>query len=463
MARRPRRVLGSMSPAASTPAPADASEERSRARRAVIASTVGTAIEWYDFYVYGLIAALVFNKQFFPQFDPFAGLLLSFSTFFVGFAARPLGAVIFGHLGDRWGRKSTLVATLLLMGGSTVLVGVVPGYSSIGVWGAVALTVLRAIQGVGTGGEWGGAVLVATEWSRFQRRRGFIGAWPQWGSPVGLILATGAVSIFSAAAGPSGFLTWGWRIPFLLSGVLIAVGLYIRLGLSETQLFANLHVRSAVERLPVLSVLRTNWREVVLTCLARMCQHASFYVFTTFMLAYGTGTLALPRGFLLGAQIAGAALSLFTCLFFGALSDRVGRKRLYLVGIVAMFVFSIPYFLGLESRWLPLVGVAIVISLVIGDVQYGPQAALIAENFPTRVRYSGASLGYQLSSLTSAGPATLVAATLTHVFGGGIAVGVYLMVLCVIAFAATLPLRDGTRAEIDPRAAAEPAAEPAAP
>ena len=412
------------------------------ARRAVIAATVGTMIEWYDFYVYGLVAALVFSKQFFPQASPFAGTLLAFSTFFLGFAARPIGAAFFGHYGDRIGRKATLIATLMLMGVSTVLVGLVPTYASIGIWGGIAMTVLRMLQGIGVGGEWGGSIAVATEWSQFDTRRGLAGSWPQFGSPLGLLLAVLVLSVVSWFGTPAWFESFGWRIPFLLSVALIGVGFYIRLGILETPVFEKVRAENKVHRTPVLDVLRDHWREVALTCLIRTGQQAPFVLFTAYLVSYGATTLGLSRSFLFNTVLAACCVSLVSTPLFGYLSDRIGRKRMYMIGAAAMMLFAFPYYLMIDSRNEVLVVLAIILSLPVHDMQYGPQAAFIAESFPPSVRYSGASLGYQLASITSGGPAPLIAAWLLHSYGTSMAIAGYIVVIAFISLVSAAFLRD---------------------
>src|SRR5919199_3929509 len=274
----------------------DAGDEVTRRQlvRAVVASTVGTSIEWYDFFLYGSAAALVFNRQFFPNTDPLTGLLLAFGTYFVGFAARPVGAAIFGHYGDKIGRKGTLVITLLLMGIGTFLVGLVPPYTSIGIWAGIVVTILRALQGIGVGGEWGGSVLLSMEWGAKTGRRGFIASWPQFGVPVGLLMSNGVLALVASLTGPN-FETWGWRIPFLLSIVLVGVGLYIRLGILETPVFSRLLESRRLSAAPAVEVLQKHWREVILTCLIRTGQQAPFYIFWTYVLVYATGPLQLAR------------------------------------------------------------------------------------------------------------------------------------------------------------------------
>src|SRR6266481_1224817 len=389
----------------------DDAEHRRQLRRAVLAATIGTAIEWYDFFLYSTVTGLVFARLYFPKADPLVGTLEAFAIYAVGFLARPIGAAIFGHYGDRLGRKAALIATLLLMGSATFLVALVPGYERIGIWGAILLTVLRFIQGIGVGGEWGGSVLLSMEWAQSNSHRGFIASWPQFGVPAGLFLSNLAVLAVSALSGDQ-FLTWGWRVPFLFSIVLIAVGLYIRLGILETPVFRQLVAERRIERTPVLEVIRRQPREIILTALCRMGEQAPFYVYTAFVFAYGTGMLHLHRDFLLTAVLAAAMLSFISIPLFGHLSDRFGRKRVYLLGAAFTGVYGFAYF-GLLDTTIPwLVVLAIVLSLIPHDMMYGPQAALIAESFTGRLRYSGASLGYQLASVIAGGPAPLIAAAL---------------------------------------------------
>jgi len=425
----------------------DDAERKRQIVRAVIAAAVGTSIEWYDFFLYGVAAALVFPQKFFPGSDPYTGALLSFSTYFVGFAARPVGAAIFGHIGDRVGRKSSLIATLLLMGISTACIGLVPGYDRIGIWGGVLLTIFRALQGVGVGGEWGGSVLLTAEWGE-GRRRGFLTSWTQFAAPAGMVLANGALAAMTAISGDA-FLDWGWRIPFLLSFVLVGIGFYIRTGILETPVFARIRSEGRVERTPVGQVLRHNWREVILTALLRTGQQTPFYIFTTYVLTYGTQVLGFSRGLLLNFVMLQALVSMFDIPLLGHLSDVVGRRRMTAIGCFLMIAFPFVYFSLLDTRSTWLVFLAILVALPVQDLQYAPQAALIAESFPGRLRYSGASLGYQLASITAGGPAPIVALWLFQRYHTSTAVAVYMSASAVVSLIALRLLPDRSSHELD--------------
>ena len=422
-------------------------EDRRQLLRAILASTIGTAIEWYDFFLYSTVTGLVFARLYFPRADPYVGTIEAFGVYTVGFIARPIGAAIFGHYGDRLGRKAALVVTLLLMGIATFLVAIVPGYQYIGIWGAVLLTILRFVQGIGVGGEWGGSVLLSMEWAQSNRHRGFITSWPQFGVPAGLFLANLAVLAFSRMSGDQ-FLTWGWRLPFLFSIVLVALGLYIRLGIEETPVFARLVAERRIERQPVLEVLRRHPREIVLTALCRTAEQAPFYLFTSFVFAYGVDVLHLDRNFILMAVLGAATLSFVSIPFFGHLSDRLGRKRIYMFGAALVGFYGFTYFRLLDTRMPYLVVIAIVLSLVPHDVMYGPQAALIAESFPGRLRYSGASLGYQLSSLIAGGPAPLIATALLSRYRSATPLAWFILACAVISLIATAMLKDHTNKDV---------------
>ncbi|HEY3034481.1 MAG TPA: MFS transporter [Streptosporangiaceae bacterium] len=410
--------------------------------RALAASTVGTTIEWYDFFLYGTAAALVFPTVFFPGHTAYSGVLLSFGTQFVGFAARPIGAIIFGRFGDRIGRKTTLISTLLLMGVATFLMGLMPSYAAIGAAAPILLVILRIAQGIGVGGEWGGSVLMSMEWGK-QRWRGFMASWPQAGVPIGLLLSTGMFKLFSGVAGPS-FDTWGWRVPFLLSIVLVGVGLYVRLRVQESPSFSQLKRQNAIVRRPVWQVIKEQPREIITSAFVRMSEQAPFYLFVTFVLAYGTDHLGMSKDSLLNDTLVAAAIGLVSVPFFGYLSDLIGRRLMYGIGIVCVGLFAFPYFGLLNTKVAGLVLLAIVLSLIFHDMQYGPQAALIAESFGPDVRYSGAGLGYQLASVIAGGPAPLIAAAILGATGSSTWISWYLVGCAVIAMVALLlmPRRD---------------------
>ncbi len=422
-------------------------EHRRQLRRAVIASTIGTTIEWYDFFIYGTATGLVFGKLYFPHSNPLTGTLEAFAIYAVGFVARPVGAAIFGHYGDRIGRKAALIATLLLMGLATFAVAFVPGYAQIGIWGAVILTILRTLQGIGVGGEWGGSVLMSMEWARTNGHRGFIASWPQFGVPSGLFLSNLAVLAFSAIAGPH-FVTWGWRIPFILSIVLVGIGLYIRLGILETPVFSRLVVEDRLEHAPVLEVIKRQPKEIILTALVRMGEQAPFYIFTAFVFTYGTTILHSSRDLLLVAVLVASLVSFFTIPYSGYLSDRIGRKRMYMIGAATIGVFGFVYFALLDTLVPGWIFLAIVLSLIPHDMMYGPQAALIAECFTGRLRYSGASLGYQLASVIAGGPAPLIATALFAAYKSGYAIAVYILVCAIISLISAALLPDYTNRDI---------------
>lgn len=424
-----------------------ASQHSAELRKAVIAATVGTTIEWYDFFIYGTAAGLVFPKLFFPNEDPLTGTLAAFGTYFIGFVGRPIGAAIFGHYGDRIGRKATLISTLLLMGIATFLIAFVPSYASIGIWGAVILTILRMLQGIGVGGEWGGSVLISMEWARGHGSRGLIASWPQFGVPSGLFLANLAILGFSAWSGAD-FASWGWRVPFFLSIALVGIGLWIRLGILETPVFQQLVQEKRIERAPIVEVIRKQPREIILSALLRMAEQAPFYIFTAFVFAYGVGTLKMSRDLILAAVLVASCVSFVTIPLAGHISDRIGRRKMYLIGAAATGLFGFLYFGMLDSAIPSAVFIAIVLSLIPHDIQYGPQAALIAEAFTPRLRYSGASLGYQLASVIAGGPAPLIATALFATYHSGYAIAVYIAACSVVSLVSAGLMPDYTGKDI---------------
>jgi MFS family permease len=432
---------------ATTYATLPAAEHSAQLRKAVIASTIGTAIEWYDFFVYGTAAGLVFGKLFFPNQEPLSATLLAFGTYFIGFAARPIGAAIFGHYGDRIGRKATLIATLLCMGIATFLVALVPTYDSIGIWGAIILTVLRALQGIGVGGEWGGSVLLAMEWSRTHGQRGLVASWPQFGVPAGLLLSTLAIALFSAISGDQ-FAVWGWRIPFALSILLVGIGLWIRLGILETPVFQKLLDEDKTEKAPILEVIKKQPREIILSALLRMSEQAPFYIFTAFVFAYTVGTLKMPRNFILTAVMVAAVIEFFAIPISGHISDRIGRRKMFLIGAAVTGLFGFLYFGMVDTAIPSAVFVAIAVSLIPHGMQYGPEAALIAESFTPRLRYSGSSLGYQLASIIAGGPAPIIATWLFATYKTGFAIAIFMAACAVISLVAASFMPDYTGKDI---------------
>jgi len=410
--------------------------QASSIRLVAAASFVGTTIEWYDFFLYLTAAALIFNRLFFPEFDPLMGTLAAFGTSAVGFVARPFGGVIIGHYGDRIGRKSMLVLTLVVMGVATFLIGLLPTYDQIGPWAAVGLVVLRIVQGFGVGGEWGGAVLMAVEHSP-PNRRGFYGSWPQVGVPAGSVLSTGVFAIISQLPDEQ-FLSWGWRVPFLLSALLVVVGLIIRVRIMESPVFAKIKEESREARRPIVEVITTYPKQVLLAMGARFAENGAFYIYTAFVLTYGTQQVGMDRGIVLTGVLIGSALSLLAIPFFGGLSDRVGRRPVYLFGAIVTALFAFPLFWLLDTAVPALVWLAIAGALVFSHApMYGPQAAFLSELFGTRVRYSGASLGAQLAAPLAGGTSPFIATLLLANYGSW-ALSLYIIAMAVITIVAVL-------------------------
>src|SRR6266404_2615861 len=401
-------------------------------RKVVLASFIGTAIEWYDFFLYGTAAALIFDKLFFPTLTPVTGKMAAFSTYAIGFFARPIGGVVFSHFGDRIGRKSTLVISLTLMGTATFLIGLLPTYEQVGALAPALLVVLRFVQGFGVGGEWGGAVLLAVEHGH-RGRRGFNSSWVQVGVPAGQLLATAVFAVVSMLP-ESAFLSWAWRLPFLAGILLLAIGLFIRLRILESPLFRRAQAEAPASRMPVLEVLRSHPRNVLLAMGARMAENVAFYIFTVVVLMYATNYLRLPKEIILHAIVAASICQLVALPLFGLLSDYVGRRPVYMFGAIGMGLFAFPFFALVGSREVTLIWLALGLGLgVFQAAMYGPQAAFFAELFGTRVRYSGASLGYQLASPFAGGLAPLIAAGLLQwSHGRPWPVAIYLIAMVLI-------------------------------
>ncbi|MDP9396657.1 MAG: MHS family MFS transporter [Actinomycetota bacterium] len=417
-------------------------------RKVVIVSSAGSAIEWYDFFIYGTAAALVFNKLFFPKSDPVVGTLLAFTTFAVGFLARPLGGMIFGHFGDKVGRKKALVAALFLMGGATTLIGLLPSYATLGVFAPILLVTLRLLQGIAVGGQWGGAVLVATE-SAPKNKRGLYGSFAQLGVPIGLVLSSLSFLILNASLSPQQFESWGWRVPFLLSVLLILVAYYAHVSLEETTAMTHVHEKKVESRSPVLEVLRHNFKTVALAAGSVIVAGAGFYLFGTYMLAYGTTVLGLPRTPLLTAVVVGAALQVPVLLGAAALSDRIGRRKVYLVGAAGFAVWAFPAFALANTASTFLVGVSIVVGQLLFATLYGPQAAFFSELFTARLRYSGASLGYQIGIMIGGAFTPIIASSLYAQTRSSTWISLFLVATSVISCLCVLVLSETYQREVD--------------
>ncbi|BET51946.1 MFS transporter [Kitasatospora aureofaciens] len=426
-------------------------------KRIVAASLIGTTIEWYDFFLYGSAAALVFNELFFPDSDPLVGTLLSFLTYAVGFAARPVGALVFGHYGDRLGRKKLLVLSLLMMGGATFAIGLLPTHATVGTAAPVLLTVLRLVQGFALGGEWGGAVLLVSEHGD-ARRRGFWASWPQTGAPAGQLLATGVLSLLTAVLSDAAFNSWGWRIPFLLSGVLVMVGLWIRLSVDESPVFkqalAQAESRKAkAEPLPLVAVVRYHWRDVLIAMGARMAENISYYVITAFILVYATSAADVSKQTALNAVLIASAVHFAVIPAWGALSDRIGRRPVYLLGAAGVGLWMFPFFMLIDSGDFSSLLLAVTVGLVLHGAMYAPQAAFFSEMFATRMRYSGASIGAQFASVAAGAPAPLIATALLSEYDSSTPISLYVIasaVLTLFAVGVARETRHRDLAEADP-------------
>ena len=425
-----------------------ASSERTPLRRVVMASLIGTTIEWYDFFLYGSAAALVFNKLFFPEFDPLVGTMLAFATYALGFVARPVGGIVFGHFGDRIGRKRLLMLSLVLMGVATILIGLLPTYAQIGVWAPIALIVLRLVQGFAVGGEWGGAVLMAAEHGD-SARRGFWASWPQAGVPAGNLLAAAVLAIMAAVQSEAEFLDWGWRVPFVLSALLVVIGWYIRNRVSESPMFeAEIEAAEAPAKVPAIDVLRERPKALVLGAGLRVGENISYYILTVFSLTYLVDVSHESRSVALNALLIGAAVQFFAIPALALLSDLIGRRPVYALGAFGLAVWSFIMFGLLGSGDNASIVLALVVGLVLHGAMYGPQAAFITELFPTRIRYSGVSIAYQLTSIVAGSLAPIIALWLYKEYGSAMPVAIYVAVACVISGISALLARETRGVEL---------------
>ncbi|WP_326793157.1 MHS family MFS transporter [Streptomyces sp. NBC_00841] len=424
-------------------------------------SSAGSAIEWFDFFIYGTAAALVFNRLFFPATDPLVGTLLAFTTFAIGFVARPLGGIVFGHFGDWVGRKPALVTALFLMGGSTTLIGLLPTYDTIGVAAPVLLVLLRLVQGIAVGGQWGGAVLIATE-NAPQGRRGLYGSFAQLGVPAGLMLSSLVFLLTTSLLDERQFTSWGWRVPFLCSIALIVVAVFAQFQLEETADSGRARQsgeNSGASRSPVIEVLRKHPRNVALAAGAVIIIGAGFYLFVTYMLAYGTEVLGMPKSTVLNGVLVGAALQVPALMAFGTLSDRVGRRKVYLAGALGMGVWAYPAFLLMNTgRW-PLVTLSLVVGQLLFAAMYGPQAAFFSELFSARVRYTGASLGYQLGVMVGGAFTPILATWLYARYESFVPVAGFLALAAAVSCVCVLVLSETYREDPSPTPA-DPDTEP---
>ncbi|GAA0997627.1 MFS transporter [Acrocarpospora macrocephala] len=419
-----------------------ASTSPSRIRKVIAASLIGTTIEWYDFFLYGAAAALVFNKLFFPNEDELTGTLLAFLTYAIGFVARPLGGLVFGHFGDRLGRKRLLVISLLMMGGATFLIGLLPTYATLGAAAPLLLTALRLVQGFALGGEWGGAVLLVSEHGD-PRHRGFWASWPQAGAPGGNLLATGVLALLAAVQPEDAFLAWGWRIAFLLSGVLVLIGLWVRLSVAESPLFQEAVAnQQAAPKAPIMDVFRHHRSDVLVAIGARLAENISYYVITAFVLVYGTTTVGLPRGTVLNAVLIGSAIHFVTIPLWGALSDRLGRRPVYLLGALGVGVWAFAFFPLIDTASFALTTLAVTVGLVFHGAMYGPQAAFFSELFGTRMRYSGVSIGYQLASIVAGALAPIIAVALLDAYGASLPISLYVALAAILTLVAVFAAKE---------------------
>ena len=418
--------------------------------KVAFASLIGTAIEWYDFFMYGTAAALVFNKLFFPKLDPMAGTLAAFATYAVGFAARPLGGLVFGHYGDRIGRKTMLYLTLLIMGLATALIGLLPTFDQVGIWAPLLLVLLRLIQGFALGGEWGGAVLMAVEHAP-ENRRGFFGSWPQLGAPLGLVIATIVFLLFSVNMPDSKFFEWGWRLPFLFSIILVVVGLIIRSRLAESPAFQRIKEAKQEVKMPIVQAVVHHWKNILLAMGARFAENGFFYIYATFTLMYATQQLGMPRISILYGVLIAAFIESFTIPLFGLLSDKIGRRPVYVFGALFSAAMSFPLFWLMNTKVAEYGWIGIVCGLAIGHAaMYGPQASFFSEMFGTKVRYSGAALGYNLASIFAGALSPMIATWLLMTYKPATwPISIYMIGLALITFVSVTIAKESFKDKTD--------------
>ncbi len=414
--------------------------------KVAFASLIGTTIEWYDFFIYGTAAALVFNKLFFPTMDPMTGTLAAFATYAVGYVARPLGGFVFGHYGDRIGRKVMLYLTLLIMGLATFAIGCLPTYGSVGIWAPILLIVCRLFQGFALGGEWGGAVLMAVEHAP-DNRRGFYGSWPQLGAPLGLAVGTLVFTLIATSVGDAEFLSWGWRVPFLVSIALVVVGLYIRGRIAESPQFQRIKEKKQEVKMPIIESIKKHPKEILLAMGARFAENGFFYIYAVFVMMYGTQALGMPRQTVLNGVMIAAIIEAFTIPMFGLLSDKIGRRPVYIFGALFSALISFPLFYMMGTKDAALTAVAITLGLAVGHAaMYGPQASFLSEMFGTKVRYSGVSLGYNMASIFAGALSPLIGTWLLITFKPETwPISVYMICLAMITVVAVFFAKESNK------------------
>ncbi|WP_026543270.1 MFS transporter [Paenarthrobacter nicotinovorans] len=440
-----------------SPATQDVQQQQRTVRRVALASAIGTTVEWYDYFIYATATALVFGKLFFPDFSPAAGTMAAFATFAIGYFVRPLGGIVFGHLGDRIGRKKMLVLSLMMMGVATVGVGLLPTFAAVGIAAPILLLILRMIQGFAVSGEWGGAVLMAVEHAP-AHKRGWYGSWPQVGVPAGLVLANLMFILLTTTLSPAAFLEWGWRVPFLISVVLILIGLFIRLRVEESPVFAKVRDEGTEARLPLAEAFKKYPKAIVLGSLAIVANIALGYIISTYSLSYGTQVIGMDRSVMLWSVLIAALIGAFGLLYFSRLSDRIGRKPVFLAGAIGQILWAFPFFALINTATLWGIIVALSVMQLFAYAMYGPVAAMLAELFGTRVRYTGISIAYQIGSILGAGFAPLIATGIFAATGSTVLISTYIIGISAISLVAVLMMKETSKATLIEEPASKPAA-----